>query len=222
MITLKRTGEKLTSIAVSRMCDLLQHDLPEAYCEFILANNGGLPVHPVHYMCGDHRRELLRFLQCTPEDMGRILSDVSEFAPGVVPIAYDSGDSFICIETATGRIVTVSEAGTVFVAADFADFISTLVVDPPDKMKRGHLPALQEAVRQCDYELVDELLANGAPVSGALYICVQGRLPDMAAKLIQAGADVNEEDSRGKRPMYYAVGPKAAAVREVLLRHGAR
>lgn len=82
------------------------------------------------------------------------------------------------------------------------------------------------AVRQGQYRVVEQLLANGVNLdndtqAGLLRIAIDNRDPDTSSVLIHYGADANGSDSDGISPLFAATQAASVDCARVLLKNGA-
>jgi hypothetical protein len=63
-----------------------------------------------------------------------------------------------------------------------------------------------EAVKFNNIAMLDACIKHRADLSGTIYMAVQNRRIALIPRLVCAGADVNELDDAGKRPLFYVGG----------------
>ena len=133
-------------------------------------------------------------------------------------------------------------------AASFTEFIESLVVVPDsfcsiekigkegtavdldnylhrgnslDAIGRNELTIVCEAIKHNNIPLLSACIERGANLSASIYTAVQGNRGHVIEMLLAAGADINERDGFGKRPLEFAVGPARKGIRQLLTQLGA-
>jgi hypothetical protein len=74
------------------------------------------------------------------------------------------------------------------------------------ELSKNDLPILLEAIRHQNVPLAEACIERGASLSKALHFAVGNGLPDLVKRLVSAGADINEKDEWGWRPLRHIAG----------------
>jgi hypothetical protein len=146
------------------------------------------------------------------KDVGAIsltlyIKDDSNVATGVtlVPLA-DSFSEFVNgtlfrIPVLYCPIEHMGEHGT---PADLDDYL--VGGGSIDVVGKNELTIICEAIRFSNRPVVEECLKLGANLSGALHLAASSSQTELAKILVNAGADVNEKNKYGRRPIDKVAG----------------
>ena len=75
-----------------------------------------------------------------------------------------------------------------------------------DAISKNGLSILCEAIKFDNMPMFEACIERGANLSKSVYISTFNRRPDLIRRLADSGADVNEQDERGCRPLSYVAG----------------
>ncbi|MCI0357228.1 MAG: SMI1/KNR4 family protein [Planctomycetaceae bacterium] len=75
-----------------------------------------------------------------------------------------------------------------------------------DTVGKNYHTILREAIKFGNQPMIEACIARGASLSKTVYMAVQNRRLDLVQRFVDAGADVNEQDEYGDRPLQYVPG----------------
>jgi hypothetical protein len=75
-----------------------------------------------------------------------------------------------------------------------------------DALGKNDLPILGEAIKFNNMPVIKACLEHGASLSGSIHMATYNRRPEIIKLLFDSGADINEQDRYGDRPLSYIGG----------------
>jgi hypothetical protein len=63
-----------------------------------------------------------------------------------------------------------------------------------------------EAIKYDNRPMIEACIKRGANLSKTIHLAVSNRSPALVRRFVEAGADINEQDEYGDRPLYYVPG----------------
>lgn len=84
-----------------------------------------------------------------------------------------------------------------------------------DEVGKNGFTIICEAIKCDNMPLIEACIEHGASLAGTVRMAVINRRRDVVRKLVASGADVNEQDEFGDRPLYH-IGARCYLVKKVL------